>query len=178
MELFDAIQSRRSIRKYEDTSIPREHLLKILEAGRLAPSWKNSQCWEFIVVSDPDIIKALGAALGDNPNRTTYEKVPYVIVACADPKKVDSPSDQQYYMTDMGIALEHMMLAATDLGLGTCWIGYFDEAPVKKVLHVPDNIRVVAATPLGVPAQQPDARPRRGLKEMVAVNTWGNHQEI
>lgn len=76
-------------------------------------------------------------------------------------------------MTDCGITLDHMTLAATALGLGTCWIGLFEEAPVKELLGIPENIKVVALTPVGVPAKNPKPRPRKDLSEMLYKNKWG-----
>ena len=155
MELFEAIGARRSIRAYTDEAVPEEKIMQILEAGRLAPSWKNWQCWKFILVSD------------------TYQNAPYFIVVCGDPEQSGKEDGKEYYMTDCGITLDHMTLAATALGLGTCWIGLFEEAPVKELLGIPENIKVVALTPVGVPAKNPKPRPRKDLSEMLYKNKWG-----
>jgi nitroreductase len=109
-------------------------------------------------------------------------QAPVVVAACADPKRSGSHNGMDYYLVDVGISMEHLVLAATDLGLGTCWIGGFDEPKVKKTLGVPNNMKVVALTPLGYPA---DERPksesaeqslgnkkRKPLDEMVHRDKW------
>ena len=173
MELFEAIGARRSIRAYTDEAVPEEKIMQILEAGRLAPSWKNWQCWKFILVSDKELRLKLGEAVNNNPNALTYQNAPYFIVVCGDPEQSGKEDGKEYYMTDCGITLDHMTLAATALGLGTCWIGLFEEAPVKELLGIPETIKVVALTPVGVPAKNPKPRPRKDLSEMLYKNKWG-----
>ena len=95
-----------------------------------------------------------------------------MIVACADAAKVGSREDQYYYLVDIGIAMEHLMLAAVDRGLGTCWVVGFSEAKVKEILGVPENIRVVALTPLGYPTEEPPARGRKSLEEIFSYNRF------
>ena len=87
MELFEAIGARRSIRAYTDEAVPEEKIMQILEAGRLAPSWKNWQCWKFILVSDKELRLKLGEAVNNNPNALTYQNAPYFIVVCGDPEQ-------------------------------------------------------------------------------------------
>jgi len=152
MEFMDVVSKRRSIRKYKSDPVPKEDIEYILEAARLAPSWANSQCWKFVVVTDPEV-KAELAEAGNG----WIAKAPVVITACADPSRPGTKGDQEYYMLDVGIAMEHLILAAADRGLGTCWIGAFDEAIAKEALGVPENIRVVASTPLGYPDESPIA---------------------
>lgn len=164
---MDVISKRRSIRKYKPDPVPEEDIRYILEAARLAPSWANSQCWKFVVVTDQQTKEELAKA-GNN----WIAHAPVIIVACADPSKPGTKGDQQYYMLDVGIAMEHLILAAADRGLGTCWIGAFDEDTVKKVLGVPEDIRVVASTPLGYPDESPDPRPRKPLEEVMCFNRY------
>lgn len=167
MEFMEVIKKRRSIRKYKPDPVSQEDIDYILESARLAPSWANTQCWKFIVVTDPKVKEELASA-----GNSWIAQAPVIIVACADPSKPGTKGDQPYYMLDIGIAMEHLILAAADKGLGTCWIGAFDEAKAKKALGVPDNIRVVASTPLGYPDQSPDPRPRKSLKEIVCYNKY------
>lgn len=167
MEFMEVISRRRSIRKYKSDPVPQEHIEYILEAARLAPSWANSQCWRFVVVTDPEVKEKLARA-----GNGWIAQAPVIVTICADPSKPGTKGDQEYYMLDVGIAMEHLILAAADKGLGTCWIGAFDEAAAKAALRVPDNIRVVASTPLGYPAEAPALRPRRPLKEIVCYNKY------
>ena len=163
MELMEAIRKRRSVRKYKPDPVPEDAIRHVLEAARLAPSWANSQCWHFIVVTDQNAKERVAQA----GNRWIAE-APVIVVACADPAKPGTKGDQPYYLLDIGIAMEHLMLAATEKGLGTCWIGWFREDIVRKALGVPDNIRVVASTPLGYPAEAPPSRNRKSLDEIVS----------
>jgi nitroreductase len=167
VELMEVIRTRRSIRKYRPDPVPQEDIEYILEAARLAPSWANSQCWHFVVVTDPQVKEAMAKA--GNP---WAAHAPALIVACADPTKPGTKGDQQYYMLDIGIAMEHAILAATERGLGTCWIGWFEEDIVKKALGVPESMRVVAFSPLGYPAGPPGALERKSLDQIMSHNQY------
>lgn len=146
MEFSDVVASRKSIRDYLDKNVEDEKLTKILEAARLAPSWANKQCCQYILVKDKTKIQELAGGFSG-----WLKQAPVVIVACADPKDSGSHNNMDYYLVDVGISMQQLILAATDLGLGTCWVGGFDEAKIKKILQVP-SIKVVALTPIGYPA--------------------------
>ena len=167
MEFMDVILKRRSVRKYKSDPVSKEDMGYILEAARLAPSWANSQCWKFVVITDPGVKEELIKA-----GQSWIGQAPAIIAACADPAKPGTKGDQQYYMLDVGIAMEHLILAAADKGLGTCWIGAFDEDIAKKALNVPDNIRVVALTPLGYPDEVPAPRPRKSMAETMCSDKY------
>jgi len=98
-------------------------------AARLAPSWANKQCWSYVVVKDKAKIEKLANGIVNS----WLKQAKVVIVACGDPKKSGSRNGIDYYLVDVAISMEHLVLAATDLCLGTCWIGTFDEAEVKKI---------------------------------------------
>ena len=167
MEFMDVVSKRRSIRKYKSDPVREEDIEYVLEAARLAPSWANTQCWKFVVVTEPETISALAKA-----GNSWLEGAPAMIVACADPSKPGTKDDQEYYMLDVGIAMEHLILAATDRGLGTCWIGAFEEEVVKSVLGVPEQIRVVTSTPLGYPDQEPGPQQRKSLEEIMCEERY------
>ena len=150
-----------------------EKLEAALEAARLAPSWANLQCWSFIVVKDPAVRRAVSERLQGNPCQKGVAQAPVLIAACADPQASGRSSGQDYYLVDVGIAMEHLMLQAWEEGLGTCWIGRFEESEVKPVLGVPDQVRLVAMTPLGYPARIPDERGRKPLGEIVFFEGYG-----
>jgi nitroreductase len=163
---METIRGRRSIRGYRPDPVPEEKLDYILEAARLAPSWKNQQCWRFIVVTEEEKRRVI-------TQREWTAEAPVVIVGCARPGLSGGNAGQQYYMLDMGIAMEHMVLAAAEQGLGTCWIGgQFDEDTVKAELGVPEDVRVVALLPLGYPAEAPDAKERKTMDELVGHEEW------
>jgi nitroreductase len=149
MEFMDAVANRKSCRSYSSQEVEEEKLNKILEAARLAPSWANKQCCKYIVVKDKAKIEAMAGVL-----KSWMKQVPVVVAACADPKDSGSRNGIDYFLVDVGISMQQLILAATDFGLGTCWIGAFDEAKIKKLLDVPANVKVVALTPIGYPADK------------------------
>jgi len=163
---------RRSIRRYGDRPVEEEKLREVLEAARLAPSWANMQCWTYIVVRDPGVKEAVAATLEGNPIQKAITAAPVLIVACADPERSGNVNGQPYYMLDIGISMQQLMLEAWNQGLGTCWVGWIKEDEIRSVLGVPENIRVVALTPLGYPAVLPDAPPRRPLEDIVRHDRW------
>ncbi len=167
--IMDVIKSRRSIRKMKKTPISEETLNTLLEAARLAPSWANLQCWHFIVIKDEEKKHQLAEAGGP---REAMINAPVILVACAYPKESGNRDNQQYYMLDIGIAVEHIVLEAEAQGLGTCWVGWFDEAGVRDILKIPDQVRVVALMPIGYPDESPEARSRKSLQEIVYWNSW------
>lgn len=173
MDIFQVFRDRRSIRKYRDLPVEREKIDQVLEAARLAPSWKNLQCWRFLVLTDPLKKEAMLSAFGDdNPGKKALAQAPVAIVVCADPTQSDLNHGIEYYVADAAIAFEHLCLAAHALGLGTCWMGLFDEEVMRAQLEVPAGLRVVGVTPLGYPDQEPKARPRKELGEIAFFNGW------
>ncbi len=174
MDLFQAIRDRRSIRKYKDTPVEWAKIEQVLDAARLAPSWKNVQCWRFFVLTGMEKREALLAAFpDDNPGKRAIASAPVVIVVCADPAESGVENGIDYFIADAAIAFEHLCLAAHALGLGSCWMGLYDEAVVSHALGIPESMRVVGITPLGYPDQEPKARPRKELAEIAYVNEWG-----
>jgi len=166
MELMEVIRKRRSIRKYKAEPVSEEDIEYVLEAARLSPSWGNKQCWRYIVVTDEALRKKIAT-------RDWAAQAPVIIVGCADPTKAGDKDGKPYYMLDLGLSMEHLILAATERGLGTCWIGgQFDEKTVREALNIPENIRVVALTPLGYPDETPASKERKSLSEMVSWNKW------
>ena len=180
MELYKVLQERRSVRKYTEEEIPGDKLERILEAARIAPSWSNWQCWRFIVVSDQARKKALAESMPDsNPaKKAVGETAPLVLVLCADPSESGDQDGKDYYLLDAGLALQQLMLAAHAEGLGTCWVAWFDEEKARAACGIPDQYRVVALTPLGVPQKQPGERPRKELGEIVFAEEWGKPLNI
>ncbi len=170
MSAYEIILKRRSIRKYVPKPVEKEKLLKVLEAARWAPSAGNRQPWYFIVVKDPDLKKELAKAAA---NQMFIADADVIIVGVSDPER--SP---RWHDRDTMIALEHIALVATELGLGTCWIGAFDENKVKELLNIPEKLRVVALMPVGYPGESPGPRPRKELKEIVFLNKFGQPFEL
>ena len=170
---MEVIEKRRSIRKYKSDPIPEETLYKVLEAARIAPSWSNLQCWRYVVIKDESTKKTLAEVLpSGNPVKKAFTQAPIIIAGCADPERsgyIGSQriGDKQWHVLDLGISMQQLVLAATNEGLGTCWVCWFSEKEVKDILDVPDNIDVVALTPLGYPDEEPKAKRRKSLEEIV-----------
>jgi nitroreductase len=169
MDVYEAIRTRRSVRAYQDKPVPEEVLNRILEAARLAPSAANRQQWKFIVVQDPELRKKLITAAN---NQQFVGQAPVVIVAVSlEPDRVMS-CEVPAYAVDLAIAVDHMTLAATAEGLGTCWIGAFHQSEVKRVLNIPNQYKVVTLIPLGYPADSPRIKSRKPLEEIVCYDTF------
>jgi nitroreductase len=169
MNVLDAIKKRRSIRAFEDKPIEEDKLLRVLEAGRLAPSAKNRQEWRYVLVRDKELRRKLAVACN---NQYFIAEAPVVIVGCATMTDYVLSCGQPAYTIDVTISMDHMSLQAVEEGLGTCWIGAFQEDEVKKLLSVPPEMRVVEVMPLGYPKFQPESKPRMGLGAIVSYDEY------
>ncbi|RLI07690.1 nitroreductase [Candidatus Bathyarchaeota archaeon] len=173
MNIYEVMRTRRSIRAYRPDPIPEEVLNRVLEAVRIAPSGSNRQPWRFILVKDGELRRRLAAACGD---QAFIAEAPVVVVACG----YDINYNRGGYMgrmsmlVDVSIAFTHLILAARAEGLGTCWIGAFNNDEVKKLLKIPEDVDVVAVTPLGYPRDKGFAEPgpRKALNEIVSIDTF------
>lgn len=184
MDTLEAIRTRRSIRKFSDRPVEPEKLQQILEAVRLAPSWANMQCWRFVVVKDPAVrariselsyVESFFATRGykSNPAQDALAEAPVVIVACGVPGESGELRGQHYYLTDVGIAAENLMLACHALGLGSVFVGVFDEENLAELLNIPPEVRIVGLFPVGYPLNgQKPGPPRKGLEEIVFYEGW------
>lgn len=176
MNFREIVQKRRSLRSYSDKPVEPEKLSYLLECARLAPSWKNMQCWRFIVVDDQEARVAVSGSMKEtNPGRKALLQAPVVIVLCALPDQSEIWEGKNFMMLDAGLAMEHLILAATEQGLGTCWQGLFSESVVREVLNIPEEVRVIAMTPLGYPAEERNPRPRKSMEEITYHGKWGQN---
>jgi nitroreductase len=171
LEVFDAIEKRKSVRAYDSRPVPEDVLMKVLETGRIAPSASNIQPWHFIVVKDPERRKALS----DGKWAKFLTESPVVIVGCGNKKK--SP---EWHVVDVTIAMQQMVIAATAEGLGTCWIGSFYEDKVRKALKVPEELRIVAMLAVGYSKEKSDltskivrSRNRKKMDEILSYEEFG-----
>ena len=170
MTVMEAIRTRKSVRAYVDKPVEEEKLNSILEAGRLAPSASNRQEWRFVIARGLGTRKKLAEAAS---GQAFVGKAPIVIVASADTDGHMMKCGQLCYPIDVAIALDHMTLAAVQLGLGTCWIGMFEEKKVKKILDIPEKIRVVGLMPLGYPVNPSAVEKKRlPLDRIVKYEHW------
>ncbi len=180
MEVMEAIKGRRSIRKYKEQDISNEDINFVLEAARWAPSWANTQCFEFIIVRNTELKKRLADTLPEmNPARPAFSQAPVVIVACAQKQKsgyfkgTPATDKGDWLMFDTALALQNLTLAAYSRGLGTVHVGLFDAQKVREILKVPTPVEVVELLPLGIPDEEGRAPKRRELTEFVFYNNYG-----
>ena len=185
MDLFETVTRRRSIRKFKPEMIPSEDLKKILEAGRLAPSGNNRQPWRFVIVRDADKKKQLSEASGQK----FIADAAVVIVALGDTSAYEKVQGKLWflskkvlpripYIQDPMIAVEHMVLASTALGYGSCWIGAFRHDQVRKMLRIPNALAIIALVPVGFPDENTNNQPRRRFNELFFEDSYGNPLKV
>jgi nitroreductase len=182
MDILEAIKKRQTIRAYKRLPVDDKILNTILDAGRLAPSWANSQTWRFIVVKDKNIMAELleNAVAPGNRATNAFKQAPVVIAACAELNNAGfrdgkplTDKGGYWYMFDAGVAMENMVLTATSLGLGTVFVGRMDSKKAEGILEVPSGFTCVILMVLGYPDEQPVQRPRKELSEIVFQNKFG-----
>ncbi len=171
MKFIELAEKRRSIRGYKSDPVAEPLLHEILQAGNLAPTAKNLQPFHFIVVRDSATLDELASAYP----APFFREAPVVIVICTESANGwtrDKYDGKNYCDVDAAIAVDHMTLAATDLGLGTCWIGAHDPVKVKATLGLPDGIEAIAMLPIGYPNESGRDKTRKSLAELVRYNHW------
>ena len=168
MSLMEIIKGRRSIRAYSGKPVEKAKLEAVLDAARLAPSARNRQKWQFIIVTDPDIKAKMFEAAYEQPS---VQQAP-ACIAVIDEEPGMMACGQPVDTVDASIALSFLILKAHEEGLGTCWLGHFDKDKVRAALGVPEHMSIIALTPLGYPAEQPEARPRKTLAEITRYDKY------
>jgi nitroreductase len=173
MNVIEAIKGRRSIRAFKNKKVSQETVEKIIDAARWAPSAGNIQPWEFIIVRKREIKKALAEAALD---QTFIEETPVVIVVCANENRSSQGygirGKTLYCIQDTAAAIQNILLTAYSFGLGTCWIGAFEEEDAREALKIPSGIRPIAIIPVGYPVEKPQPRSRRSMNQMVHYETF------
>ncbi|MHC4482640.1 MAG: nitroreductase family protein [Planctomycetota bacterium] len=168
MTVTEAIRKRYSCRAYQDKAVEQEKLDSIFEAARLAPSAKNLQDWRFVVVTDKETRRELAKAAG---SQMFLENAGAIIVACSNSNYV-MRCGQPIGPIDVAIALEHIALQATQLGLATCWIGSFYPEKVRAILDIPADIAVVELMALGYPADEQREPKRKSIEKILCYEKW------
>lgn len=171
MDVSKAIRMRKSVRSYSAKQVEDDKLKMVLEAARLAPSASNRQEWRFVVVKDASTRKALSAAA---KNQKFVEEAPVIIAACAETNEHVMTCGYECYVIDVSIAIDHMTLAAVELGLGTCWVGAFFSDKVREILNIPEEIKIVELLALGYPKEPLEIVPknRLDLESIVKEEKW------
>jgi nitroreductase len=170
VKLIEEIVNRRSIRDYLPRPVEREKLERIFEAARLAPTARNQQDWRILVVTDPQLKERLADEA--SPRQPFLKQAPVLLAACASNPSYVMRCGHPAYLIDLAIVLEHVALQAVREGLGTCWIGSFDEGKAREVLRVPAPVRIVELMSLGYHECLPDPRPRKPLPELIQWGAW------
>lgn len=167
MELNEAIKKRRSIRAYKTQDVPGEVVEKLVEAASFAPSAGNIQPWKFVVTRKVEVKKKLAQAA----RQAFIEEAPVVIVICADETRAEMGygfrGKTLYCIQDTAAATQNIVLTAFSLGLGTCWIGAFDEGQARNAVNAPQNMRPVAIIPVGYPNESPAHIKRRPISQII-----------
>ncbi|MFP4383669.1 MAG: nitroreductase family protein [Spirochaetia bacterium] len=170
MELYEAIETRKSVRSYLDKPVEEEKFSRIMEAARIAPSARNDQEWRIVAVTGVETRKKLAEACN---NQMFVAQAPFVLVICAETDKRLMSCGQPAYAVDAAIITDHITLAAAAEGLGTCWIGAFDPEKVKTILGIPEKIEVVAVLPLGYPSDpEKKEKSRKPMEEILSREKW------
>lgn len=170
METLECIKKRRSVRRFRRKQIPLDDLLKILDAGRLAPSAGNIQGWIFVVVRDKEKKKKIAEAAF---HQMWMAEAPAIIVVCSDISRYKlyygERGEKLYSIMDASAAAENMLLAARDLGYGSCWVSAFDESKIKEILKIPEekSVRPLILIPVGIPISWPPSPPKKVLEAVV-----------
>jgi nitroreductase len=169
MDVFTAIRQRSSVRAYKAIDVEEDKLMKVLESARLSPSASNRQGWKFIVVKNKETKKKLAkAAFG----QSFIGEAPVVIVACGTDSNAMMACGQPTHTVNVSIACSFMILQAYEVGLGTCWIGAFKEDQTRKILSIPEHVRVVAMIPMGYPDQPPLQKFRKSLNQIICYEKY------
>ncbi len=173
MNIEECLKTRRSIRKYKDKPIDWDKIVQILDAGKFAPSAGNIQNWKFIVVKKEDVRKKLATASFD---QDWMEDAPIHIVVVGEPEKAErfygSRGERLYTIQSCAAAVQNMLLMAHEIGLGSCWVGAFDELKVKRALNIPENPTPQAIITIGYPDEKPDMPSRTELEHTVYIDKW------
>lgn len=170
MDFIDLVQKRYSVRAYKPDPVEDDKLAKILEAARLAPTASNRQPFQLIVIHTA----GRTAELGRMYSRPWFVQAPIIIAACTNPAEgwKRAMDGVNYSIVDVAIAFDHLTLEATDLGLGTCWIGAFNTQAVCEILGLPPEVDPIALTPLGFPDDSPRAKTRKPLSQLIRYEKW------
>jgi nitroreductase len=169
MEFSELIRKRYSVRAYKPDPVEEDKLQQILEAVRLAPTASNRQPFQFIIIHTA----GREAELRRIYSRNWFVQAPLVICACGIPAQNWVRSDgKNYNDVDVAIAMDHLVLAAADAGLGTCWVAAFNPAAAREVLGLPHGVEPIAFTPLGYPSDQPQPKVRKALSDLVRYESW------
>ncbi|WP_125152713.1 nitroreductase family protein [Clostridium rectalis] len=174
MQFYDVIEKRTSIKKFKNTNISKDKVDRMITAAMMAPSWKNQTSYKFIIIDDENKKNELANAIANKTDEASQsiKDAPIVAIVVANPNESGMVNEKEYYLVDSAIAMEHFILAATEEGYGTCWIGAFDENSVKNALDIPKDYKVIAMTPVGEAQENKEHYDKKDIRDYVFINSW------
>ncbi|WP_425446886.1 nitroreductase family protein [Dethiothermospora halolimnae] len=176
MDFYNVIENRTSVKDFTNTPVNKEKLSRMINAAMRAPSWKNNTSYKMILVNNKNEKDRLSETIMNDTDsaKNALKSAPMAMIVVADPSESGIMADREYYLVDSAVAMEHFVLAATNEGYGTCWIGALDEDRVRDILNIPKEYRVVAMTPIGEIQQTPTHHHKKDVTEHVFLNNWGS----
>ena len=178
LPIFDCIRTRRSVRKYEDKAVPWDHIVEIMQSAKYAPFAGNIFNMKLIVVKNENKRKSIAEA---SAQQHWMQHAPVHIVVVAEPEKAErfygTRGIRLYTIQAIGAAIENMLLTAHSLGLGTCWVGAFDEEEIRRLCNMPEHVHVHAIITIGYPAEHPDLPPKYRIEHYMFFEKWWGRQE-
>ena len=179
MEVFEAIITRRSVRRYQGKPVEWDKVITILEAGKFAPSAGNLQNFKFVAVRDEDIRKQIAESC---LQQTWMTEAPVHIIVLSEPEKIKRfygiRGERLYDIQGGGAVIENMLLTAHSLGLGSCWVGAFDEGKIRDIQNLPEDIAVHGIVTIGYSAEKPQMPPKYRIEHIVFIEKWGQRKKI
>ncbi|GAA0177433.1 nitroreductase family protein [Clostridium sediminicola] len=176
MDFYSVIEQRKSVKKFNGIKVKDSSLDRMINAAMMSPSWKNLSSYKFIIVEDSNKKSKIADSIKNKTNEASnaINEAPILVVFVGNPELSETVEGKDMYLLDAAIAMEHLVLAATEEGYGTCWMASFEENKVKEALDIPDEIRVIAMTPVGKPEEVKEHYPKKDVRDYVYLNNWNN----
>ena len=175
MEFYEVIKNRNSANLFSDEPVNKENLDRMIDAAMRSPSWKDNTSYRIVLVEDPILREKIAETILNDTDemKQALKQAPLIAVIVGDPKESGIIEGKEYYLVDGAIALQQFILAATNEGYGTCWLGCMDENKIKEALKVPENYKLIGMTPIGKAERYKPTNPKKDIKEYVFSNKFG-----
>lgn len=176
MDFYEVLESRSSAIKFSNDPVDKDSLSRIVNAAMRSPSWKNNTSYRIVFVDDSKLKEKISETILNDTDqmKNAINEAPLLAVIVGDPKESGIIEEKEYYLVDGAIAMQQLMLAATNEGYGTCWLGSMDEKKIKDTLKIPNNYKVIGMTPLGKAEEYKDPNPKKDVREHVFLNNFGH----
>lgn len=175
MQFYEVIENRNSANKFKSDPVNQDSLSRIIDASMKSPSWKNNTSYRVIIVDDVELKKEISETILNDTDEMSQalKEAPLLAVVVGDPEESGIIEGKEYYLVDGAIAMQQLILAATNEGYGTCWLGCMNEDKIKKVLKIPQNYKVIAMTPIGKAEKYKSPNPKKDVRDYVFSNSFG-----